>query len=76
MQSAGSSTFTVPLSVAITGLSPSTIYRYQLVTTNSSGTTYGLDQTFTTALDPATANVRIAKIWDRHSSQRPFSSRI
>jgi hypothetical protein len=34
--------------VSITGLVPGTTYHYRLEATNSYGTTYGPDQTFTT----------------------------
>jgi len=47
-QWAGSGTTDVPVSAAITGLTPNTIYHYRIVATNSAGTGYGNDQTFTT----------------------------
>jgi streptogramin lyase len=37
------------VSAALGGLSPSTLYHYQLVATNGAGTAYGSDQTFTTS---------------------------
>jgi hypothetical protein len=49
--SAGSSTFQTAVSAAVTGLSPGTTYHFQLVASGS-GTTYGADQTFTTASAP------------------------
>lgn len=36
------------LNTALSGLSVATVYHYQIVAINSSGTTYGLDQTFAT----------------------------
>jgi plastocyanin len=41
-----------PASALLSGLSPDTTYHFQLVAENSSGTTPGTDQTFTTALIP------------------------
>ena len=51
-QSSGSGTSASPFGSPITGLSVSTLYHYQLVATNTSGTSFGLDQTFTTADPP------------------------
>jgi len=39
-------------SQAITGLSPNTTYHYRAIATNSVGTAYGSDQTFTTLIEP------------------------
>ncbi len=47
----GSQTFTAPLQ----GLAPGTTYHYRILATNSFGTTYGADQTFTTATYPSAA---------------------
>ncbi len=47
----GSQTFTAPLQ----GLAPGTTYHYRILATNSFGTTYGADQTFTTATYPSSA---------------------
>lgn len=44
----GAQTFTVPLQ----GLAPGTTYHYRIAATNTFGTTYGADQTFTTATYP------------------------
>ncbi len=44
----GSGTSYVPVSASLTGLSPATTYHYRVLATNSNGTTYGEDQTFTT----------------------------
>jgi hypothetical protein len=51
--SAGSSATAVVVSSNATGLSPSTGYHFRAVATNASGTTYGPDQTFTTATPPS-----------------------
>ncbi len=47
--SAGSGTNAVFVNSPITGLSPSTTYHFRLVATNSGGTNYGSDLTFTTS---------------------------
>jgi phosphodiesterase/alkaline phosphatase D-like protein len=49
---AGSGSADVPVSADVSGLSPNTQYHYRLVAINGSGTTHGLDATFTT-LGPA-----------------------
>ena len=49
----GSGTAPVPVGFNIAGLAPGTTYHYRLVVTNSDGTFYGVDQTFTT---PATVS--------------------
>ncbi len=41
-----------PVSAALSGLSPATTYHYRAVSHNPTGTTYGADQTFTTAPAP------------------------
>jgi hypothetical protein len=41
------------LSASLTGLVPGALYHVRLVATNSAGTTFGQDQTFTTAQAPA-----------------------
>jgi hypothetical protein len=46
--SAGSGMSSVEVSSAVTGLAPNTKYHYRLVAVNSSGTTDGADQVFTT----------------------------
>jgi hypothetical protein len=43
------------VSANLTGLSASTTYHYRLEATNTSGTTYGTDQTFTTSAGTSTA---------------------
>jgi hypothetical protein len=47
-QNVGSGTASVPYSANLSGLSCGTTYHYQAVATNSSGTGYGGDQSFTT----------------------------
>jgi hypothetical protein len=46
-----------PVSAAITGLIPGTLYYFRVVATNSAGTTYGSDQTFTTSKADTTISV-------------------
>ena len=48
----GSSPTTV--TADLTGLSPATTYHYRVIATNSDGTSYGLDETFTTATTAST----------------------
>jgi streptogramin lyase len=50
--SAGSGSSNVEEGKTITGLTPSTTYYFRMVATNSSGTTYGLDQVFSTTGKP------------------------
>lgn len=52
---AGSGTSDVSVSADITGLSASTTYHFRLAATNSGGTSYGDDATFTTTTAPAPA---------------------
>jgi plastocyanin len=56
---AGSGTTSVPASAGLTGLTPGTVYHFQLVAENDSGTTPGLDQTVRTT-NPATATTTTA----------------
>ena len=51
----GSGTLPVSCPMDINNLQPGTLYHYQIVTSNSSATTYGLDQTFTTLNLPPNA---------------------
>lgn len=44
----GSGTTNVPVNATLTGLAPKTGYHFRIVATNSAGTSYGDDQTFTT----------------------------
>jgi streptogramin lyase len=46
---AGSAVAAAPVSAALTGLQPGTVYHYRLVATNDTDTTIGHDQTFTTS---------------------------
>ena len=58
----GSGTTPVPVSAALTGLSPNTTYHFQIVATNPTGTGEGADQTFTTASPPEFGRcVKLAK---------------
>ncbi len=52
--SAGAGTSNVSANASLTALSPSTIYHYRLVATNSAGTADGSDQTLTTVAFGAT----------------------
>lgn len=54
--SAGSGSSVVAVSAAITGLATLTTYHYQLVATNSGGTSYGADSTFSPGLPSVIAN--------------------
>ncbi|HEX4930151.1 MAG TPA: hypothetical protein VFV62_05515, partial [Gaiellaceae bacterium] len=51
-RSAGSGTRAVNVSSSLTRLRTTTTYHYRLVATNSSGTTFGGDRSFSTALSP------------------------
>ncbi|MFL6113099.1 MAG: LamG-like jellyroll fold domain-containing protein, partial [Catenulispora sp.] len=53
-QDAGSGGDQQPMSAAVTGLMPRTMYHYRMVATSAAGTTYGPDQAFTTAPAPDT----------------------
>ena len=52
-QSVGSDFSLHQVSASVSGLIPNAIYHVRLVATNSAGTSYGLDQEYTTAEDPA-----------------------
>jgi len=52
MEPAGNGTITITVSQSITGLQAGTTYHYRVLATNSSGTAYGKDRTFTTAKIP------------------------
>jgi Calx-beta domain-containing protein len=60
---AGSGTTAVPVAAAVGGLSPATTYHFRLAATNSAGTSFGDDASFTTganptlSLSPASASV-------------------
>lgn len=50
--SAGSGSSAVPVSEAVTGLTPDTEYHFRISATNAQGTTKGADRTFTTTAAP------------------------
>jgi streptogramin lyase/ubiquitin len=50
--SAGSGASSAPVSSALSGLSPATLYHFRALATNATGTTFGADQTFTTTTPP------------------------
>ncbi len=52
-QGVGSGTSVVPVTASLTGLSPDTTYDFRLVATNSQGTGYGANLTFTTGVTPS-----------------------
>ena len=54
-QSAGSGTSAVSASAVLSSLSPATLYHYRLVASNTGGTTYGNDSSFTTSALPQQA---------------------
>jgi hypothetical protein len=54
---AGNGTANVPVSVAIGGLTPATLYHYRLVATGASGTKVGPDRTFATLAIPLTFSI-------------------
>jgi subtilisin family serine protease len=56
-QSAGSGTSPIVVSANLSSLTMSSIYHYRLVGTNSSGTIYGSDMTFTTLGPPGSASL-------------------
>jgi phosphodiesterase/alkaline phosphatase D-like protein len=64
--SAGNGRGATTRSEALTGLQPSTTYHYQLVATNSVGTTASADRTFTTAAAPVTAAAPAATTGDAY----------
>ena len=53
-----------PASVAslVNGLLPGTLYHYQIVATNIAGTSFGVDQTFTTVAKPTVATLTVSNI--------------
>ncbi len=61
--SAGSGLTAVPVSAQISGLVPGTLYHFRLAATNSGGTIYGGDTSFTTAaIPPAAATLSAGSI--------------
>ncbi len=55
--SAGSGASAAIVSSNVNALAPSTVYHFRAVATNASGTTYGTDQTFTTATAPTASTL-------------------
>ena len=53
--SAGTGTSDVSVNASLTGLTSNTTYHFRVMATNSAGTTYGDDQTFTTSAPPVPA---------------------
>lgn len=58
--SAGSGTAAIAVSAVLTGLSRSTTYHFQIVATNTGGTTYGGALSFTTSRGVGTTRVTVA----------------
>lgn len=54
-QSFATASSSQPGTVALAGLAPASTYHYRVLATNSTGTTYGADRTFTTASGPPSA---------------------
>ena len=51
----------VPVAIAVTGLTPGTLYHYRVVATNSSGTALGADRTLTTLKIPLSLTITSAE---------------
>jgi sugar lactone lactonase YvrE len=51
-----------PVSAAVEGLEPGTLYHYRAVATNFSGTTYGPDSTFRTPAPPSIQTVTVSSL--------------
>ena len=64
MQQVGADSASHTVSVSLTGLVPGALYHVRLVATNSDGTTFGTDQTFTTPQAPAPAPPVLGKTQD------------
>ena len=60
-QSVGSDFSLHPVSASVAGLVPNALYHVRLVATNSAGTTFGPDMTFTTPRGPAPAPPALGK---------------
>lgn len=52
--SVGAGLSEVPVSLSLSGLQPGTVYHYRITATNVDGTSYGIDQTFTTGVFAST----------------------
>ena len=59
---AGSGTQNVPVTEALTGLTPGTTYHYRLVATNADGTSRGADGVFTTLSTPAAVTGAVSNV--------------
>ena len=64
VQQVGADSASHALSASLTGLVPGALYHVRLVATNSDGTTFGVDQTFTTPQAPAPAPPVLGKTQD------------
>src|SRR5581483_8167049 len=62
--SLGSGFAFVPASADVSGLTPSTVYHFRVVATNSAGTTNGADTTFRTAGAPVVVNESASDVTD------------
>lgn len=60
--SVGSGSTTVEKAEAISGLSANTVYHFRIVATNSSGTSQGVDKTFTTVGAPTGSGVTYSEV--------------
>jgi hypothetical protein len=60
--SVGSGTTTLEKAEAVSGLSANTLYHYRIVATNSSGTSQGVDKTFTTIGAPTGSGVTFSEL--------------
>jgi phosphodiesterase/alkaline phosphatase D-like protein len=67
--SPGSSTSPVPVTAAITGLAPSTVYHFRIVARSAGGTTVGRDMVFKTLAPPASL---VGVVGHRASVRRRF----
>jgi hypothetical protein len=61
-RSAGSGTQNVPVTEALTGLTPGTTYHYRLVATNRDGTSRGADGVFTTLSTPVAVTGAVSNV--------------
>ena len=76
---AGATTGTTPVSADISGLTEYTFYHYRLVTTNSIGTTHGVDRTFYSAppiVPGHPGNRRVRHHPDERDDLRPDQPRL
>jgi hypothetical protein len=68
-QSVGSDSSTHAVSASVSGLVPNALYHVRLVATNSAGTTFGPDTTFTTPVAPSPGAPTVAKSFDVKPTQ-------